>query len=140
MTFTHTLRPRYAEVDMQGVVFNAHWLTYFDEASTRWFASLGFDPKETFVEGGAFDLMVVKAVLEWKGPAGFDEPVDIAVRPDRIGTKSFDLRMTATVSGRAACEGVITYVSVTPRTKESQPIPAVLRERLAADMDGDASR
>ena len=33
--FTHRIRVRYAEVDGQGVVFNAHWLTYFDEASTR---------------------------------------------------------------------------------------------------------
>ena len=31
-SFVHHVRPRYAEVDAQGVVFNAHWLTYFDEA------------------------------------------------------------------------------------------------------------
>lgn len=128
--FTHTIRPRYAEVDMQGVVFNAHWLTYFDEASTRYFESLGFAPKETFVEGGAFDVMLVKAVLEWKGPAGFDEEIRIEVRPDRIGNSSFDVRFIATVDGREACEGVITYVSVTPGTKESRPIPEVLRSRL----------
>jgi acyl-CoA thioester hydrolase len=138
VTFTHTIRPRYAEVDMQGVVFNAHWLTYFDEASTRWFESLGFDPNHTFIEGGAFDVMVVKAVLEWKGPAGFDQPVEIAVQPDRIGTKSFELRFTASVDGRPACEGVITYVSVVPGSKETQPIPAVLREKL--EMDGAVTR
>jgi acyl-CoA thioester hydrolase len=135
-TFTHTVRPRYAEVDMQGVVFNAHWLTFFDEASTRWFGWLGFDPKETFLEGGAFDVMVVKAVLEWKGPAGFDSEVRIAVAPDRMGDKSFDVRFTATVDDRPACEGVITYVSVTPGTMESRPIPDVLRARLTEAMDG----
>jgi acyl-CoA thioester hydrolase len=127
VTFTYTVRPRYAEVDMQGVVFNAHWLTYFDEAGTRYFESLGFDPKLTFIQGGAFDVMVVKAVLEWKGPAGFDEEVRIAVRPDRLGTKSFDLRYSATVDGREVCEGVVTYVSVLPGTKDSVPIPDVLR-------------
>ncbi len=132
MTFTYTVRPRYAEVDMQGVVFNAHWLTYFDEAGTRYFESLGFDPKQTFIEGGAFDVMVVKAVLEWKGPAGFDEEIRIAVRPDRLGTKSFDLRYSATVDGREVCEGVVTYVSVVPGTKESTPIPDVLRMPMEA--------
>ena len=35
--FVHHIRPRYAEVDAQGVVFNAHWLTYFDESQTRFF-------------------------------------------------------------------------------------------------------
>lgn len=124
---------------MQGVVFNAHWLTYFDDAGTRFFESLGFDPKETFIEGGAFDVMVVKAVLEWKGPAGFDEPVDIVVRPDRLGTSSFDFRLTATIEGRPVCEGVITYVSVVPGSKESRPIPDVLRTRLVAAMDGAPS-
>jgi acyl-CoA thioester hydrolase len=130
MAFIHAIRPRYAEVDMQGVVFNAHWLTYFDESVTRFFEALGFPPKETFFEGGAFDVMVVKAVLEWQGPAGFDEEVAVAVGPDRLGTKSFDIRCTATVEGRPACEGVITYVCVAPGTKESVVMPDVLRSRL----------
>ena len=78
--FIHTVRPRYAEVDMQGVVFNAHWLTYFDEACTRYFDHLGYEAAEAFFKD--FDVMLVKAVLEWSGPAGFDELVDIAVAPD----------------------------------------------------------
>ena len=40
--FSHRIRVRYAEVDGQGVVFNAHWLTYFDETCTRFMESLGF--------------------------------------------------------------------------------------------------
>ena len=47
--------------------------------------------------------MIVKAVLEWEGPAGFDEVVDIEVAPTRLGTKSFDLRYRASVDGRPAC-------------------------------------
>jgi acyl-CoA thioester hydrolase len=127
-TFHHTIRPRYAEVDQQGVVFNAHWLTYFDDACTRFFESLGYTPKEAFFE--TFDFMIVKAVLEWEGPAGFDEPIDIAVAPARLGTSSFDLRYRASVGDRPACTGVITYVSVTPSTHESAPIPSELRGRL----------
>ena len=45
--------------------------------------------------------MIVKAVLEWSGPAGFDDLVDIVVEPTRLGTKSFDLRYRASVDGRA---------------------------------------
>ena len=41
MAFVHHIRPRYAEVDAQGVVFNSHWLTYFDESQTRFFEALG---------------------------------------------------------------------------------------------------
>jgi acyl-CoA thioester hydrolase len=126
--FIHHLRPRYAEVDAQGVVFNAHWLTYFDEASTRFFEHLGFDPKQAFARD--FDVMVVKAVLEWEGPAGFDDDVAIAVSCGRLGRKSFDLVFTATCEGDAACIGTITYVSVVPGTHESVEVPSVLRAAL----------
>jgi acyl-CoA thioester hydrolase len=126
--FVHHLRPRYAEVDAQGVVFNAHWLTYFDEASTRYFEALGFAPKEAFFRD--FDVMVVKAVLEWEGPAGFDDDVAIAVECGRLGTKSFDLVFTATCDGAPACVGTITYVSVVPGTHDSVEVPSILRAAL----------
>ena len=77
--FVHVVRPRYAEVDAQGVVFNAHWLTYFDESCTRFFEWLGYEPSVAFFH--EFDVMLVKAVVEWQGPAGFDERVEIAVTP-----------------------------------------------------------
>ena len=111
-------------------MFNAHWLTYFDDSCTRFFEALGYTPNEAFFD--SFDLMIVKAVLEWEGPAGFDEVVDIVTEPIRLGTKSFDLRYRASVAGRAACTGVLTYVSVKPSTHESAPIPAELRARLEA--------
>jgi len=130
MPFAHHVRPRYAEVDAQGVVFNAHWLTYFDEACTRFFEDMGFPPAEAFFRD--FDLMVVKATIEWQGPAGFDEHVDIAVEPARLGNSSLDVRYTATVADRAVCVGTITYVSVKPGTHDSAPIPRALREKLDA--------
>ena len=74
--------------------------------------------------------MLVKAVLEWQGPARFDEPVEIAVAPTRLGTSSLDLRYTATTGGAPTCTGTITYVSVQPGTHDPQPIPAELRARL----------
>lgn len=131
MPFVHRVRPRYAEVDAQGVVFNAHWLTYFDEACTRWFDAMGFAPAEAFFRD--FDVMLVKAVLEWQGPAGFDDVVDVAVECPRVGTKSFDVRYTATVGGRGACVGTITYVSVQPGTHDSTAIPTTLRRALETD-------
>jgi acyl-CoA thioester hydrolase len=89
---------------------------------------MGFDPAEAFFRD--FDVMLVKAVLEWQGPAGFDEPVDIVVETARLGTASFDVRYTAGVGERPVCIGIVTYVSVKPGTHDSVPIPDVLRTRL----------
>jgi acyl-CoA thioester hydrolase len=132
--FVHRRRPAYADVDQQGVVFHGHWLAYFDDAMTRFIDWLGFEPKATFA--GYFDVMVVKATLEWSGPAGFDEEVEIAVEPVRLGTASFDVRYTATVAGNTVCVGVVTYVSVKPGTPEAAPIPDDIRVKLEAQATG----
>lgn len=113
---------------MQGVVFNAHWLAYFDDAASQFFAWLGFPPQETFASD--FDFMVVKAVLEWSGPAGFDDEVGVAVSAPRLGRSSFDLRHEATVGERPVCAATITYVSITPGKNTARPIPDRVRRRL----------
>jgi acyl-CoA thioester hydrolase len=127
--FRHRIRVRYAEIDGQGVVFNAHWLTYFDDSCTRFMESLGFGPGFWVSE---FDVMLVKATLEWSGPARFDEWIDIVVEPTRLGTKSFDLRYTASVDDRPACVADVTYVAVEPGSNQSIEIPDKVREALAA--------
>ena len=32
MSYTHQIRIRYVDCDMQGVVYNAHYLTYIEDA------------------------------------------------------------------------------------------------------------
>jgi acyl-CoA thioester hydrolase len=128
--FVHRVRVRYAEIDGQGVVFNAHWLTYFDDTCTRFMDTLGF--REIWID--EFDVMLVKAVLEWQGPARFDEWVDIAVQPTRIGTKSFDFTYRATVNGNPTCTATITYVSVKPGANASVEIPLSVRRALEAGL------
>ena len=129
MAFVHHIRPRYAEVDAQGVVFNSHWLTYFDESQTRFFEALGLQPKVAFFTD--FDVMVVKASIEWQGPAGFDDDVAIAVRVPRLGNASFDIEYNATCNDTPACVGVLTYVSVVPGTHDSTPIPDEIRTKMS---------
>jgi acyl-CoA thioester hydrolase len=129
--FSHRIRVRYAEVDAQSVVFNAHWLTYFDDACTRFVESWGFGPDYWIHE---FDVMLVKAVIEWSGPARFDDWIDVGVQPARLGTKSFDLRYQASVDGRAACAAVITYVAIKPGSNVSIELPDAVRNALTERM------
>jgi acyl-CoA thioester hydrolase len=136
MPFVHQLRVRYAEVDAQGVVFNAHWLTYADDAATRFFEHAGFAPAELWGPGAeaAWDVMVRRSELDFAGAAGFDELVDITVTPIRVGTSSFDLTMTSSVAGRPAVTVTSTYVTVVPGQLRSQPIPDDLRAALTSDL------
>ncbi len=132
MAFTNRIRVRYAEIDGQGVVFNAHWLTYFDDSCTRFVESLGFGAEFWTKE---FDVMLVKAVVEWQGPAHFDEWVDVDVAPVRLGTKSFDLRYRAHVGDRSCCTATITYCGVEPGSNLSVVIPERMRGALLERME-----
>ena len=125
--FVHRIRVRYAEIDGQGVVFNAHWLTYFDDACTRFMESLGFGSDFWIKE---FDVMLVRAVVEWSGSARFDDWIDMEVVPTRLGRKSFDLRYRASIGGAHVCEATITYVAIDVGTNISVEIPAQVRAAL----------
>ena len=127
--FRHRIRVRYAEIDGQGVVFNAHWLTYFDDSCTRFMESLGFGADFWVSQ---FDVMLVKATIEWAGPARFDEWLDIAVEPTRLGSKSFDLQYRAAVGDRTCCTATITYVAIEGGSNTSIAIPGRVRAALEA--------
>ena len=62
-------RVRYSEIDGQGVVFNAHYLTYFDTTITEYFRALGYDQYADAKKTGE-DFHVVKSVIEYKARSG----------------------------------------------------------------------
>lgn len=138
MSFVHDIRVRYGECDAQGVVFNANWLVYIDDALTEYFRHLGYDPKDTWLEEAGFDVMLVKAVVEWQGPAGFDDDLAITVEPSRLGNKSFDLTYTVHVEDRQVLSAVVTYVTIDTADHRSIAIPDELRERLEAEVPTSA--
>lgn len=131
MSFMNRVRVRYAEIDGQGVVFNAHWMTYIDDSCTRFMESLGFGPGFWIHQ---FDVMLVKAVLEWQGPAHFDEWIDIDVVPRRLGNKSFDLSYAAHVAERSCCTATITYCAVQPGANTPMVVPDNVRHALEIRM------
>ena len=49
MTYSWRHAPRYSEIDQQGVVFNGHYLTWFDEAFTGFMDHAGL-PLKTVLE------------------------------------------------------------------------------------------
>lgn len=124
--FRHTLRIRYAEVDMQGHAFNAHYLTYVDDACTAWLRARMGD-----FEAMGFDLVLKTATLTWHRGARFDEELAIDVTARRWGTTSFDVGFEGSVGEQPVFEAVVTYVSVTPGTLEPAPPPSDVRAALA---------
>ena len=94
--FFYTFRVRYAEVDAQGIVFNAHYLTYFDCAITEYYRKIKFNYISE-VKKTKKDFHVVKTVIEYKKPIIYDQIIDAGVTISNIGNSSinFDISLFA---------------------------------------------
>jgi acyl-CoA thioester hydrolase len=125
MPFTHQLRVRYGECDMQGVVFNAHYLAYADEVMTRCMGTLDKPYTAT-----GWDCMVVHAELDWRGSARFDEVLDIDCSVVKWGTTSFVMAFAMHVGERPICRVELTYVGVVLNTTDTMPPPDEFKRAL----------
>ena len=85
--FFHRLRVRWAEVDMQKIVFNAHYLMYFDTAVADYWRALALPYEEAMHQLGG-DLYVKKATVEFNASARMDDRLDIGLKCGRIGNSS----------------------------------------------------
>ncbi len=130
------LRVRWAEVDMQKIVFNGHYLMYADTAVAAYWRALAMPYHETMESLGG-DLYVRKATLEYLGSAHYDERLDVGVRMQRIGTSSVVLQFGIFRGERALVTGELVYVYADPSTQTSRPVPQVLRDWLEAFEAGE---
>ena len=85
--YFYSFRVRYSEIDAQGIVFNAHYLTYFDSAMTEYLRNLGYDYVKE-VESTNEDFHTVKTLVEYKKPIKFDQIIDVCIRVSKIGNSS----------------------------------------------------
>lgn len=127
--FSIPLRIRWAEVDKQGIVFNGHYLAYFDIGVTEYWRALGFPYPEGLTSQGS-DLYVKKALVEYHASAEFDDMVDIAVRVARIGNSSMQFLLEIYRSDALLVNGELIYVNADPQTRRAAGVPAKLREAI----------
>ncbi|WP_425973546.1 YbgC/FadM family acyl-CoA thioesterase [Tepidimonas sp. HKU78] len=125
----HRLRVRWAEVDMQGIVFNAHYLMYFDVGMTEYWRALALPYAEAMQALGG-ELYVRKATLEFVASARMDDEVDVALRCERIGHTSMTMTGAIFRGERALVGAEIVYVFADPATQTARPVPAALRELI----------
>ena len=74
----HRLRVRWSEVDIQKIVFNAHYLTYADCAMTEYWRALAL-PYETGMQALGGEVYLKKASVEYHASARLDDLLDVAI-------------------------------------------------------------
>ena len=134
--FFHRLRVRWAEVDMQRIVFNAHYLMYFDTAVADYWRALAMPyEKAMHLLGG--DLYVKKATVEFHASARMDDRLDVGLRCGRIGNSSMVLGGAIFRGDELLITSELVYVFADPATQTSRPVPPPLRELLSGYEAGE---
>lgn len=131
--FAFPFRVRYSEIDGQSIVFNAHYLTYFDTTITEFMRWLGYDYVGEVKETGK-DFHTVKTLVEYKAPIYFDEEIEVAVKAARIGTSSltFALAIFGRDGNDLRATGEVVWVFTDQKTRKTVPVPDKLRTLIAA--------
>jgi YbgC/YbaW family acyl-CoA thioester hydrolase len=135
--FLERLRVRWAEIDAQKIVFNGHYLMYFDTAVAGYWRALAL-PYAPTMEGLEGDLYVRKATLEYHASALYDDVIDVGVRCGRIGNSSMTLAAAVFRGETLLVSGDLVYVFADPRTQTSRPVPATLRAILTGFEAGES--
>ena len=114
-------------------MFNAHYLTWFDEACTGFLDHLGVTYPGLIDSG--HDIQVVHSEIDFSGPVRWRDTVRVEVHCERIGSTSFALgfavvRSNPKTDEQTAVRGLNVYVVVSSEDWAKRPIPDVLREAL----------
>jgi len=134
MSYSHQLRVRYGECDQQGVVFNANYLAFIDDASEVWIRSNS--PNGSY-EKLNWEWMVVKSIIEWQSSARTGDLLDINIGVVRFGGKSFDVGSVGFVGTRKIFSARSVCVSVLPVTYEPIETPTQIKSMLGDLVDLD---
>ncbi len=134
--FAHRLRVRWVEVDMQQIVFNGHYLMYFDTAVTDYWRNLAMPYADTMHQLGG-DLYVKKASVEYHASAEMDDFLEVCLRCERIGNTSMTFAGAIFRGDELLITSELVYVYADPVAKKSRPVPAALRDLLESHERGE---
>ncbi len=127
-----TLRVRWAEVDMQKIVFNGHYLTYIDTAIAEYWREIGLPYPQGYVERYANDVYLRKATVEYLGSARYDDLLTVCCRVARLGrsSMSFQFEIYREAEDAALVTAELVYVNADPASMQPAPLPKELGERI----------
>jgi YbgC/YbaW family acyl-CoA thioester hydrolase len=130
------LRVRWAEVDAQGIVFNGHYLSWLDQASTGFWRALSLPYPLAFERLGV-DWVLRSAQLGYLAPARFDEQIEITLRLADIGRSSLRLAAQVRRGSQTLVEAELSYVMVERPQLTACAMPQALRDALQAAQAGE---
>ena len=133
--FSTPIQVRYSDIDAQGHMNHARYLSFMEEARFHYVRALGL-----WTDVNDFDALgqiVAEASCTYLRPVQIGQTVDVAVRTSRLGNKSLEMAYRLTVEGVAVATGRTVQVAYDYAARRSIPIPPAWRAAIVA-FEGEA--
>ena len=130
--FFHPIDVRYGDLDPQGHLNNAKYLTYFETARINYFVHLGlFRPGQSFMDVG---VIMAEARVTFLAAVQFGTPIKVGVRTSKLGNKSMTVEQNIVdaETDEVLASGQVILVAYDYHSNKSIPIPDVMREKISA--------
>jgi acyl-CoA thioester hydrolase len=127
--FSARTRVGFSVTDAQGVVYYGRYMPYFDLARVEYHRHL--DLLRTEPQDKQFVMRAM--TVEYHAPARFDDPIEVDVRVQRIGTSSVTYEFAAYLAGEElAVTATQTLVLVDLAQRRPCPVPDWWRDKIRA--------
>ncbi|SHN47704.1 acyl-CoA thioesterase [Cryptosporangium aurantiacum] len=127
--FVYPTRVRYMEVDAQGVVFNAWYLAYFDEAFAAFLEFRGLRYPD--LVGAGFDTQLVRSEIDWRSGLRWQDDAVVAVSTAHQGRTSFAIDFEVRRGDdEVTCSARTVYVVIGTDGSGKREIPPMLATAL----------
>jgi acyl-CoA thioester hydrolase len=133
MSYTHTERVRFGDLDAMRHLNNVVFLRYFETARIAYLREIvpAHDPANP--ERDEFGLIFAECHINYRSPVVFDEAVDVTCSIRNVKRSSFRVEFEMRVGSRLVAEGYGVLVGFDYANEQAAVLPDALRETLAAE-------
>ena len=111
---------RYGDLDPQGHVNNAAYLTYLEHARVNYIRHLDLWDGKSFLKIG---FILARVELDYKAPILMTDSIEVGVRTSRLGNKSLDMEYLVRQIGGGTVYGEAKTVQVAYDYQQRETIP-----------------
>ena len=124
-------RVRYYELDPQGIMHNANYLAYYDQAVVEYYRALDFDYEKELEETNK-DWHTVQAIVQYNKPLYFDDEIEVGLKIKEVGNTSMTWIMGLFIkeTGELANASEVVHVNTDMKTGKPTTITQDLKKKL----------
>ena len=129
--FYHPIEVRYGDLDPQGHVNNAKFLTYFEQARLAYWVQMGlFTKDQSFMELG---IILADIHITYLEPVYYRQNIKVGVHVSKLGNKSmtWQQNIVDADTGKELAKGEVVIVAYDYKAEKTISIPQAWREKIS---------